>query len=72
MRCYDPDRELRDMEITILCNHCLHKGKGITCTAFPSGIPMEILRTGEHFTSVPGDNGIVFEPIPSNSGKYNS
>ncbi len=61
MRCYEPDRDLRDMNCTILCNLCIHKGKGITCAAFPNGIPMEILRSGEHFTSVPGDNGIVFK-----------
>ncbi len=63
MRCYEPDRDLRDMDRTILCNQCIHKGKGITCAAFPNGIPMEILRSGEHFTSVSGDKGIVFEPV---------
>ncbi len=59
--CYEPDRDLRDMDCTLICNRCQHKGKGITCAAFPNGIPMEILRSGEHYTSVPGDNGIVFQ-----------
>ncbi len=58
--CYEPDRDWRDMDRSIICNHCQHKRNGITCDAFPEGIPMEILRSGEHFTSVPGDNGIVF------------
>ncbi len=61
MRCYEPDRDARDMDRSILCNQCKHKRKGITCEAFPDGIPIEILRSGEHYTSVHGDNGIVFE-----------
>lgn len=60
-RCYDPDRELKETEDKILCNLCKHKMKGIKCKAFPNGIPITILRSGEHFYSVPGDNGIVFE-----------
>lgn len=59
--CYEPDRELDpDMDM-IICNNCQHKRAGITCDAFPDGIPMHILRNGEHFVSIPGDNGIVFE-----------
>lgn len=57
--CYEPDRE--KMIDKILCNRCKHKRKGITCDTFPDGIPMEIIRSGEHFLPVPGDNGIVFE-----------
>lgn len=57
--CYEPDRE--EMIDKILCNRCKHKRTGITCAAFPDGIPMEIIRNGEHFIPVPGDNGIVFE-----------
>lgn len=63
-RCYEPDRELAEIEDTIICNRCVNKTKGITCKAFPNGIPMEILRSGEHFLPVPGDNGIVFEARP--------
>ena len=57
--CYEPDRE--ETIDRILCNRCKHLRSGITCDAFPDGIPMAILRNGEHFLPVPGDNGIVFE-----------
>lgn len=57
-RCYEPDRETID---PIICNRCKHRRKGITCAAFPDGIPLEIIRSGEHFLPVPGDNGVVFE-----------
>ena len=60
-RCYEPDNEHQPLQDTILCNICKHKHPGFTCDAFPSGIPMSILRTGEHFRPVDGDNGIVFE-----------
>lgn len=61
--CYEPDRELDPNIDTIICNSCAHKRKGATCAAFPEGIPMFILRNGEHFTSIPGDNGIVYAPV---------
>lgn len=57
--CYEPDRE--ETIDRILCNRCKHLRRGITCDAFPDGIPMEILRNGDHFLPAPGDNGIVFE-----------
>ena len=57
--CYEPDRE--ETIDKILCNRCKHLRRGITCDAFPNGIPMSILRNGEHFLPVPGDTGIVFE-----------
>ena len=57
--CYEPDRE--ETIDKILCNRCKYKREGITCDAFPNGIPIEIIRSGEHFLSVSGDNGIVFE-----------
>ncbi len=72
MRCYEPDRDARDIDKSILCNRCVHKGKGITCAAFPAGIPVDVLRSGEHYTSVPGDNGIVFEPIIQMTNKKNA
>lgn len=61
-RCYEPDRELDPNMDLIICNSCIHKRNGITCAAFPEGIPQYILRNGEHFVSVPGDNGIVYTP----------
>ena len=62
--CYEPDRE--ETIDKILCNHCKHKRDGITCDAFPNGIPIEIIRSGEHFLPVDGDHGIVFEKKEDN------
>lgn len=61
MRCYDPDRDFDGQMDRIICNRCVHKRKGVTCDAFPKGIPQSVLRSGEHFTPIPDDNGIVFE-----------
>ncbi|MGM9601916.1 MAG: hypothetical protein ACI3W5_10115, partial [Faecousia sp.] len=55
------DRERDEWQDTPLCNLCVHKRPGIKCDAFPEGIPMGILRSGEHFLPVEGDHGIVFE-----------
>ena len=47
-----------------LCNNCRHRfDDGITCEAFPEGIPMGVL-TGQldHTKNISGDNGIKFEP----------
>jgi len=60
-RCYEPDKEPQPLQNTIICNLCVHKRAGKTCDAFPDGIPISILRSNEHFISIPGDNGIVFE-----------
>ncbi len=60
-RCFEPDHEMRDYDCGILCNRCQHQLPGGKCKAFPDGIPMAILRSGEHFTSIPGDNGIIFQ-----------
>jgi hypothetical protein len=46
-----------------LCAYCKHFNKGFTCTAFPFGIPMPILKAEiEHVTKYPNDNNIVYEP----------
>lgn len=38
----------------------------VTCDAFPARIPDRIWLEGDPHTSpIPGDNGIRFEPIPS-------
>ena len=54
-----PDRE--GLIERILCNRCSHLHNDMTCNAFPNGIPMAIIRNGENFLPVDGDNGIVFE-----------
>lgn len=50
------------------CLHCKHYHAGNlsanTCTAFPMGIPVEIMANiTNHRNPYPGDNGIQFEPI---------
>ena len=46
-----------------ICNNCAHKiSGGITCKAYPGGIPNEILENDvDHTKSYINDNGIVFE-----------
>lgn len=49
------------------CLACLHfhesNGEGLTCDAFPAGIPDLILVEGNpHTKPVQGDHGIRFEP----------
>jgi hypothetical protein len=47
------------------CGTCARKsGFGPTCTAFPAGIPPQIL-SGEHDhkTPVPGDGGLLYDPM---------
>jgi hypothetical protein len=47
------------------CNKCKHRflDPGDTCTAFPDGIPDEVLfGDKDHRFPVEGDHGIQFEP----------
>lgn len=53
-----------------ICFLCRHRdeweadGIGVTCRAFPDGIPDSILvEGGNHFDPVKGDNGIQFEAL---------
>ena len=46
-----------------LCWQCKHYHEDVTCTAFPAGIPAEILDSkANHRDSYAGDHGIRFEP----------
>jgi hypothetical protein len=45
------------------CMRCAHSENGEDCTAFPSGIPVEIYSGRfDHVKPFSGDNGIVFKP----------
>ena len=59
-----------------MCGECknLAKEGGLTCRAFPEGIPQRILLNDhDHRKPFKGDNGILFDPIdPDNVGQYGS
>ena len=46
-----------------ICARCIHNSPFESgCTAFPEGIPDEILISGRHFKPVPGQiNNLVFQ-----------
>lgn len=46
-----------------ICNGCVHlQPVGTTCTAFPAGIPQDLLTAGgDHRAARPGDHGVRFE-----------
>jgi hypothetical protein len=48
-----------------LCSGCRHIRADYTCTAFPRGIPDEIVRGIDHTGPVKGDRGIRFEARPA-------
>ena len=44
------------------CADCMHLGPGLSCAAFPDGIPLPILAGDlDHREPIPGDHGIQFE-----------
>lgn len=54
-----------------ICVNCVHLHvNGMTCDAFPKGIPSEV-RSGEHDhrKSYSGDHGIRFEPVKKEERK---
>ena len=45
------------------CTECKWLLRGITCEAYPEGIPMPILSGATpHLRNLPGDNGYLFTP----------
>jgi hypothetical protein len=55
------------MQIQPQCFNCRHLAEGapMHCSAFPNGIPMEILLNQvDHKKPYEGDNGIRFETLP--------
>lgn len=48
-----------------MCFNCKHKkAEQLKCSAFPDGIPLEILQSSrDHRQPVAGDHGILYDPI---------
>jgi len=52
------------MQIEVSCSRCERFDGQDTCTAFPEGVPVDILvGLHDHRTSHPGDKGLLFQPI---------
>lgn len=47
------------------CWQCRHLREDYTCTAFPDGLPPEIIDGFDHSAPLAGDRGIRFEVRPS-------
>lgn len=48
--------------VSVLCGTCSHLGPGLSCRAFPDGIPGPILEgRADHREPYPGDHGVRYE-----------
>lgn len=57
------------MTVIPICTSCKLLRKGMTCVAFPDGIPDQILFHGfDHRKPFEGDHGIRFEKSPEITG----
>jgi hypothetical protein len=46
----------------VACSHLNRTAESTTCSAFPEGIPQDILTNShDHHAPYPGDNGVRFE-----------
>lgn len=53
-----------EMPLCMNCKHYRKNAPGLTCDAFPAGIPDPILESDQdHRKPIDGDHGIVFDPI---------
>jgi hypothetical protein len=51
------------VQVPISCGNCAHKRPGLSCGAFPDGIPSEILGgVFGHTAPYRGDGGLRFAP----------
>lgn len=58
--------------ICLFCKHFDQDNQaGLTCKAFPAGIPADILESRtDHRQPIKGDNGLQFEPVDQKAGDY--
>lgn len=67
------------MTIDPICFYCrrLFEGSGrtavgLSCEAFPDGIPRAILMMDhDHHRPYPGDGGLLFSPVPGHVDRHN-
>lgn len=59
------DKKLLKIASCVYCKHRTTKrGEAAKCSAFPEGIPRNILGGNEyHLDNIEGDNGICYEPL---------
>lgn len=48
------------------CRECRHLRADYSCSAFPDGMPWDIVMGFDHSQPLAGDNGIRFERRPEN------
>lgn len=61
---------MRQWSMCFECKHISFDGRTPVCSAFPDGVPRDILFGDEgHTQPYPGDNGIRFEHDPSALGR---
>jgi hypothetical protein len=57
--------------ICSVCTHLTTDLREAKCTAFPGGIPTEILLSkADHRKPFPGDGGVTFEPKNAEATEY--
>jgi len=53
------------------CNNCKHWHGGLTCDAYPKGIPWPIMAGDvAHFEPLPDNNGVQYEPENDSQATY--
>lgn len=61
----------RTMPICLLCTHFRAQAAGLTCDAFPDGIPAAILESrADHRRAFRKDGGVRFDPTSDVAADY--